>query len=330
MELAAVVVVPDTLDFGVASKLQSLAAVSSGLGRAASSCLLPILGNDVLQTWTDRIRKVGVRDIWLTSASQHGMAETKPALRQLVRQGIERLLMIKLKSYAEMDLSDLVRFHCERGSSVTEVLDSHGRLGISLYDQLALSVEGRAGNFTRSACTQYSFDGYAKRILTAKERQELVCDALTGACAMRPVGEQIGEQVWMGNDVDIAQSAKIVGPSYIGDRATIRAGTTIGPFASVECDCVVDCGTAVERSTVLPATYVGIGLMVRHAMVDGSQLQDLDSGVVADLQPAGLARRISQRRSKHKTFWVDPQISSPDWNAWLGGQYAHLYQQVQS
>jgi hypothetical protein len=334
VELAAVVMVPDGLDFGVVQKLQSFATSISGDDHPASSSylsssLLPIVGNDVLQTWTDRIRKAGVEDIWLTSASRDSVADTKPALNQLVRQGIDRLLMIKLKSYAEMDLSDLVRFHCERGSSVTDVLDSQGRLGISLYDQVAFSAEKQAGGFIQGPCTQYPFDGYAKRISTAKERQELACDALTGACAMRPVGEKIGEQVWIGQDVNIAESAKISGPSYIGDRVTLRSGATIGPFSSVEHDCVVDCGTSIERSTVLPSTYLGIGLMIRQAMVDGGQLQDLNTGAVADLRPAGLACRISARKANRKAFWADPQNFSPDANAWFRKQFAHECQQSQ-
>ncbi|HEY1679176.1 MAG TPA: hypothetical protein VGG04_15775 [Candidatus Sulfotelmatobacter sp.] len=313
------------------SRTQAYSTITSGAGRELSSSLFPILGNDVLQTWAERIRKVGVQNIWLTAASRDGK-ETSPALGQLVRQGIERLLMIKLKSYAEMDLSDLVRFHCERRNSITEVLDSRGRLGISVFDQFALAKDlakdKKSTGIPRTGqCTQYPFAGYAKRILSAKERQELVRDALTGVCAMRPAGEQIGDHVWLGEDVSVDTSAKIVGPSYIGDRTSVRAGATVGPFSSVERDCIVDCGSAVEHSTVLPSTYLGVGLMFRHAMVDGSQLQDLDSGVIADLEPAGLARRIAPRQSKRQTSTRN-EIFSPDCNAWLGAQYATV-QQVQ-
>lgn len=328
MELAAVVMVPDTLATGVTSGPQACAAITSGAGRELSSLLSPIVGNDVLQTWTDRIRKVGVHNIWLAAGSRDG--KRSPALGQLVRQGIERLLMIKLKSYAEMDLSDLVRFHCERGNSVTEVLDSRGRLGISVFDQFALTArQERIGARPGADCVQYPFDGYAKRILSAKERQELVRDALTGACAMRPAGEQINENLWLGDDVTLADSARIIGPSYIGDRVVVRSGATIGPYSSVERDCVVDCGTTVDGSTVLPSTYLGIGLKFQHAMVDGGQLQDLDSGAVADLQPAGLARRIAARKTKGRASFTGTEIFSPDGNAWLGAQYAAGFQQVQ-
>ena len=78
----------------------------------------------------------------------------------------------------------------------------------------------------------------------------------------------------------------------------MRAGATIGPFASVECDCVVDSGTALERSTVLPGTYLAPGLLIRHALVDGGHLEDLGSGTVVDLQPGGLATRMPKRQTR--------------------------------
>jgi carbonic anhydrase/acetyltransferase-like protein (isoleucine patch superfamily) len=140
--------------------------------------------------------------------------------------------------------------------------------------------------------------------LSASERLELVGDALTGGCAMRPLGTEIREQVWVGDGVSLADSARVVGPTYIGARTIVRPGATIGPFASVEHDCVVDCGTTVERSTVLPYTYLAPGLLIRHGLVDGGYLEDLNWGVVADLQPAGLGSRI-QRREAPKPAWSE-------------------------
>jgi carbonic anhydrase/acetyltransferase-like protein (isoleucine patch superfamily) len=189
----------------------------------------------------------------------------------------------------------LLRFHCQSQNPVTEVHDSRGQLGISVFDQLALSATQKACESSDSAgsdCALYAFRGYARRILSASERQELVGDGLTGACAMRPRGREVAEGVWVGQNVKLADSVKVVGPIYIGDRAVIRAGATIGPFASVERDSVVDCGTTVVRATVLPYTYLAPGLLIQHAIVDGEYLEDLGCGTVADLRPAGLAKKM--------------------------------------
>jgi carbonic anhydrase/acetyltransferase-like protein (isoleucine patch superfamily) len=210
--------------------------------------------------------------------------------------------MIKLKSYAEMDLADLLRFHCETRNPVTEAHDARGQLGVYLLNHRELHATGGKYEFSGSATNNgripYQFRGYAKRILSAKERQELVSDGLTGACAMRPFGTQIRDLVWIGEGVNLADSARVIGPAYIGAGTIVRAGATIGPFASVERDCVVDCGTTVERSTVLPHTYLAPGLLIRHELVDGRYLEDLDGGVVADLQPAGLGGRIHRHESR--------------------------------
>jgi hypothetical protein len=269
---------------------------------------MPILGNDVLRSWMDRVRKLGMQSLWLASGAGAGAATS--ALAEFARQGIERLLVIELKSYAEMDLADLLRFHCERRNPVTEAQDAGGQLGVRLLDRPALRATAEKYESccppTGSVRNPYQFSGYAKRILSARERQELVGDGLTGACAMRPLGTQIREQVWIGEGVKVATSARVIGPTYIGADTIVRAGATIGPFASVERDCVVDCGTTVERSTALPDTYLAAGLLIRNGLVDGGHLEHLGWGAAADLESAGLGSRISRRGSRRQPFSPAP------------------------
>ena len=305
MELGAVVVVPAREDLTAIHEAEPQARTISENSRPLYSSRLPILGNDVLQSWMEHIRKLGLPSLWLTSSPRDESAACS-ALAEFARKGVERLLVIKLKSYAEMDLADLLRFHCESRNPVTEAEDARGQLGVCLLDHLALEAAGEKYAFscapTDRGRTPYQFRGYAKRILSARERQELVGDGLTGACEMRPLGTEIREQVWIGEGVNLARSARVIGPTYIGARTIVHAGATIGPFASVEHDCVVDCGTTVERSTVLPYTYLAPGLLIRHELVDGGYLEDLSWGAVADLQPAGLGSRIQRRESRRQAF----------------------------
>jgi hypothetical protein len=308
VELSVVAVVPSREIEGTCAV--PVPAESASDGMAFGSSRKPILGNDVLKAWADRVRGLGVRSLWLASGGQDGRIDG-PTLTQFVRQGVERLLLIKLKSYAEMDLADLLRFHRDRGNPITEAEDARGELGVCLLDRIALGsasdeqVFHPAGDYNQ---TPYQFNGYAKRILSATERQELVGDGLTGACAMKPLGTQIRDKVWVGEGVKIAPSARIIGPVYIGARTTIGAGATIGPFSSVEHDCVVDCGTTVEQSTVLPNSYLAPGLLIRNSQVDGRHLEHLRWGAVADLLPAQLGRRIQPRRLRRSLF------SKPDRN----------------
>ena len=310
MELAAVVMVPDQKDFASVSQpgLHVLPL------RPLSSPLLPILGNDVLHTWIERIRKLGVSKLWLTSLRER---EICSGLGKLFQQGVERFLMVKLKSYAEMDLADVFRFHCQGQNSVTDVEDSKGQLGVSILDAAAspaIAREPESSNLL--ACVEsakYAFRGYAKRILSSRERQALIGDALTGACAMRPLGKEVREQVWIGKGVSLADSAKILGPTYIGDRTVVRAGAVIGPFASIEHDCIVDCGTRVQESTVLPCTYIAPGLLIRHALLNAGHLEDLQRNVIANIEAAGLAGKTQSRGSSARPFDSFPVAAHPSW-----------------
>ena len=110
VELGAFVVVPGGGNVtGMREAARGLAGFEAPRAPAASR--MPILGNDVLHSWMERVRKLGVQSLWLASGARADAATT--ALAEFARQGIERLLVIELKSYAEMDLSDLLRFHCE-------------------------------------------------------------------------------------------------------------------------------------------------------------------------------------------------------------------------
>jgi carbonic anhydrase/acetyltransferase-like protein (isoleucine patch superfamily) len=314
MELGAVVMVPGGADLALAKDVgcRGLAGFENARPSVYTS-RMPILGNDVLQSWIDRVRKLRVQSLWLASGVGDGSV-MRSALAGLAQQGVARLLVIKLKSYAEMDLADLLRFHCERRNPVTEAQDARGQLGVSLLDKLALTGTGEkcesSAQPSGSRRIPYRFSGYAKRILSSQQRQELVGDALTGACAMRPCGTEIRERVWVGEGVVLADSARVIGPTYIGAHATVRAGATIGPFASVERDCVVDCGTTVEQSTVLPGTYLAPGLLIRDGLVDGGHFEEVGSGVVADLQPAGLGSRIEQPGSRREVFSMPTDVFS--------------------
>jgi len=305
VELGAVVVVPAREDLLSLQEAQPHALAASEKSRPFYSSRMPILGNDVLRSWMERVRKLGLRSLWLTHTPCDERVDGS-ALAEFARQGVERLLVIELKSYAEMDLADLLRFHCESRNPVTEAEDAGGQLGVCLRDYLALHATGEKSAFpsapTDIGQASYQFRGYAKRILSGKERQELVRDGLTGACAMRPLGTEIRDQVWVGEGAHLASSVRVIGPTYIGARTIVHAGATIGPFASVEHDCVVDCGTTVERSTVLPDTYLAPGLLIRHQLVDGGYLEDLSWGAVADLQPAGLGSRIQRREARRQAF----------------------------
>jgi hypothetical protein len=264
----------------------------------------PVLGNDILGSWLDRLRRLGMGTLWVTSQflEDEGL---NSRLGGLAKQGVERFLLIRRKSYAEMDLADLLRFHHESRNKWTEAHDQRGHLGVTLLDRAALNDQKEPeGSPSSAGRICYQFRGYAKRIFSARERRELVQDVFAGACSMRPIGTEVRDQLWTGDNVSIDPSARLIGPAYIGSGSVIGAGATVGPFASVEHNCFVDCGTSIERSTILPFTYLSPGLLIRDAQVDGSEIEDLVRETSVDLKPARLTSGMPRlKANRHLSWW---------------------------
>jgi hypothetical protein len=305
VELAAVVEVPASGD------CPALLRGGSGfwdLGRKVQSLppfpsWAPVLGNDILGSWLERLRRLGMRTLWVTSQF-HEDEGLHSRLGGFAKQGVERFLLIRRKSYAEMDLADLLRFHHESRNQWTEAHDQRGQLGVTLLDRAALNERKEPeGSPSSAGRICYQFRGYAKRIFSARERQELVHDVFAGACSMRPMGTEVRDQVWTGESVSLHPSARLIGPAYIGSGSVIGAGATVGPFASVEHNCVVDCGTTVERATILPFTYLSPGLLIRDAQVDGGEMEDLTRETSVDLRPARLTSSMPRLRANRRLSW---------------------------
>jgi carbonic anhydrase/acetyltransferase-like protein (isoleucine patch superfamily) len=315
VELGAVIVVGSNSNPSTSMNAgeRSVFPEASATVRALYSPRRPILGNDAVQLWMDRVRTLKVAGLWL-APDDSGSRSFPSRLADLIRQGVEKLLVIKLKSYAEMDLSDLLRFHCEKRNPVTDAQDARGSLGVRLLnrsavDSIAANVQPSCSPIAHSA-THYRFRGYTKSLLSSQERQDLVRDALSGNCALRPAARQVQDQVWVGEGAMIDESVRMIGPVFVGSGTMVNAGATIGPFASIESNCIVDCGTSVARSTVLPHTFLAPGLLVQNSVVDGDYLESLESGTVISLAAARLARRIRPATAKRTLLRATPPANS--------------------
>jgi hypothetical protein len=278
--------------------------------------LWPVVGKNLLQEWIERIRRIGVQVLSVTHSAD-GICDRLETARRLAKEGIEQALVISLKSYAEIDLGDFVQFHRERRNAATEVFDWEGPLGVEIVNRTPLAPENCAGwgpvADVRGA-SKYRFRGYAKRLRSPKLYRDLVSDALRGRCALRPRGSQIGEDIWIGEQTRIAASVRFAGPCFVGDGTVLRDWVSMGPFSSVENECLIDCGTTVEGTSILPNTFLAAGLNVRRSIVDGPYLEQLDSTTIVDLRAAGLGRRyyprIRTRRDHdgghHLPIWSRP------------------------
>ena len=78
--------------------------------------------------------------------------------------------------------------------------------------------------------------------------------------------------VWVGLHAHVAADAKLIAPCWIGERAWIEAGATIGPNAVLEREVFIARGAEVSHSVIGPQTFVGQFTEVRNSIAWGSML----------------------------------------------------------
>lgn len=263
----------------------------------SSRMMLEVLGRSLIDRTLDKVRRLGaVEPVLISEATPSGRVfpsrGAKPtgfitawesAVGQHVRNGVELLLFIRMSAYADVDFADVLRFHAETGTQVTQAYDSSGSLDIAVVNTTRLrAAEGSYRNVLSSLIPQrrrYLYQGYVNRLNNPHSFRTLVEDGLSGKCGLRPMGVEAQSQVWLGERAQIDPSVLLRGPAFIGSGARICACCVINGTTSIERNCEIDCGTTVEDSCILPDTYVGVGLNVRRAVVANRRLFHLDRNV---------------------------------------------------
>ena len=107
----------------------------------------------------------------------------------------------------------------------------------------------------------------------------------------------------MGEGVHVEKGARIVAPAFIGTGVTISEQCLVTRCSNVERNSYVDYGTAIEDTSVLPSTYVGIGLDVSHSIVDGGSLLNLDRGVALKIGDPSVIRQHKPLAGGDRRLW---------------------------
>ena len=302
MDLGAIIVagrVPESLpDFGSRDNQSTGSASKAG---ESSIARWNLVGPSVLRRTIDRLsRQASVISV---VENNHGACSPlscvpwEKAALNYARNGVARLLVLELGSYMEVDLSDLLRFHAEKRSPITEVMGRNEKLGVTVIEANFLT---KGTSFAQQlpaflACSSsYEFSGYIHPLGSPNDYRKLAHSALDGQCGIKPDGTEVSNGVWVGRGARIAKSARLVAPCYVGAGTRIRPGALISGSA-VEEQCDIDAGTVVYHSAVLPGTYVGPGLRVMRSIVNGTKLMHLGKNVEIDLAHTGLLGRTARR-----------------------------------
>ena len=276
------------------------------LGEAAAatwSSNWPVVGKTVVERWLDRLRGSGVGLLSVVNREGEPLKPSRTML-EWANGGVERILLVVLGAYAEIDLPDLLFFHHQGNNRITQVFDRQGPLGVSLHDRRAVlkhTIDSYQHEAPPFESTRYDFRGYVTRLSTSASYQRLVQDALGGRCEICPAGQQVQERVWIEASTQIHPNVRIQGPCYIGEHVRLHSGVCIKGGSSVEQGCEIDVGTTIDEAIILPNTYLASGLHLRNAIVDQTRLEHLEKRIIVDLGRAGLASGLPVKAGHRRT-----------------------------
>src|SRR5487761_592439 len=116
----------------------------------------------------------------------------------------------------------------------------------------------------------YVAEGYWCDVGNLAEYMRANADILQGQVKLPIPGEDIGGGIWVEEGVEIAPSAQIFGPVYIGQNARIRDGVIIHGPSCIGHYTILDDHAQIDRSVVWNNSYIGERAELRGALVGAS------------------------------------------------------------
>ena len=246
-----------------------------------------VLGRSVI----DRILDAFHQSVFDRVAVVTGSSELTAEFQSYKAEGIEAVVLISPTAYAEINIADLLQSHRDTKALITRAFFGSRPMEIWVLDMSRLDVsEELVQRLSSDECSVYVVNGYVNFLDHPRDLRRLVVDSFNGSCHLRPNGHETRPGVWMSDSVDVHRGARIVAPAFLGRGARIEEQCLITRCSNVEANCHVDYGSVVEDSSILPNTYVGIGLDISHSIVHGSTLVNVERDVVLQISDQGVIR----------------------------------------
>ncbi len=291
---------------------------------AALTGIVDVVGKTPLQRMVERLQQYGissisavvqsalsssVRDYGLPAdvacvrvASDRFWRTAESEFNDMAQNGAELVVLIRLGAYAEVDFEKLVQYHLDRQGRVTQM--ANGFQPLEIFCISASRRNDAASLFRtqlarcRTECPLLQHEGYLNPLADSRDLRQFAIDILTLRTQTCPAGMEVKPGVWMAADALVEKGARILAPAFIGSMAAVKSGAVITRCSSVEQHAVVDCGTVVENSTVLPFAYVGAGLDLAHSVAGMGRIVNLRRDVTVEILDPKLISMTAVASSK--------------------------------
>jgi len=281
-----------------------------------------VLGSSSVVRTGEYLRQSGFQEVAMLGGRSHctvtaSLAEIQDQtwrkaanqLREYHQNGLETLLIIRADAYVECDLALFIAHHQQEGRAITRAVDQEGVLDMWAIDLSRFEGTDDLLSTLASANEGHcEITGYVNRLETPQDFRRMATDLMTRKCKTRPRGTETRPGVWIDDGAQISRGARIVAPAYIGREVRIADDCLITRCSNIESWSHVDFGTAVEDSSILTNTYVGIGLDLSHSIVDGDELLNLHHEVRLHISDPVVMRRNSPRGYQREQLW-QPEAS---------------------
>jgi mannose-1-phosphate guanylyltransferase/phosphomannomutase len=125
----------------------------------------------------------------------------------------------------------------------------------------------------------YISEGYWCDVGNLEEYARATRDVLEGHVKVVPEGRDMGNGIWMGERVDIAPDARLIGPIWLGDEVKIGPGAEIIGPTVIRPNTIVDRRATIDRSVIWHSCYLGERAEIRGAIL-ARQVSVKSNGVI--------------------------------------------------
>lgn len=113
----------------------------------------------------------------------------------------------------------------------------------------------------------YIADGYWCDVGNIPEYMRATADALAGKVEGLNLGRYLGDNIWAGQDVEIAPDAHLEGSIYLGNAVQIKSGAVIRGPTVIRDYAVVDNEAQIDRSILWRNCYIGERVQISGAVI---------------------------------------------------------------
>jgi hypothetical protein len=306
--------------------------------------VMDVVGKTPLQRTAERLQQYGISqisavvetapspgvrnyglpaDVACVSASPDRFWRTaESAFNDMAQSGAELVVLIRLGAYAEVDFEKLIQYHLDRQGRATQMANGSQPLEIfcisaSRRNDAASLFRTQLGR-CRTECPLFQHEGYLNQLADSRDLRQFAIDILTLKTQTCPAGKEVKPGVWMAPGASVEKGARVLAPAFIGSLARVRSGAVITRCSSVERHAVVDCGTVVENSTVLPFSYVGAGLDLEHSVAGMGQIVNLRRDVTVQITDPKLISAMSIESGKRLFSSATEMLTYLPRMAWQG------------